>query len=314
MIHIWLTSFLKAENTGIISTAIANAEKLPQHGQENMSLLHQQISTKRSPASTQFTFTCDSQVPGSLAWPGSDRRAAIPAQQTPGRPGNENWQRGSQAAQPNHISPAGSQATETVQKEGAAKNGTNAQNQPAPAQKTSRRSAAKEYAAAAKARRRETLLYNRRHPPKPEEIWICHFCEYESIFGQPPEALVRQYEIADRKQRQLEQQRRAQWERMKKGKHKGKKHSKLPAKTSNSTQDPNQASGIQDGPSNSNYSQGTQSEEGYCEEGDEEDYDEDYDPDDEIPPLGDELGHIVQQGNIPVPPAGDPSPCVEGGT
>ncbi|KAK0633243.1 hypothetical protein B0T14DRAFT_533482 [Immersiella caudata] len=278
----WASS--AAENTGIISTAIANAEKLPQHGQENMSLLHQPLSTKRSPASTQFTFTCDSQVPGSLAWPGSDRRPTIPGvQQTSGRPANETWQRGNQAAPTGQNSPSGSQAPDSVQKEGVTKNGTSAQNQAGAAQKTSRRSAAKEYAAAAKARRRETLLYNRRHPPKPEEIWICDFCEYEAIFGRPPEALVRQYEIADRKQRQLEQQRRAQWERMKKGKHKGKKHSKLPTKASNQAQDSHQTADIHGGPPNSNYSQGTQSEEGYCEE-DEYD-DEEYDPDDEIPPL-----------------------------
>ncbi|KAG7291717.1 hypothetical protein NEMBOFW57_001736 [Staphylotrichum longicolle] len=107
----------------------------------------------------------------------------------------------------------------------------------APARKTSRRSATKEYLAAAKARRRETELYNKRHPPKSEDFWICHFCEYEWIFGHPPEALARAYEIKERKQRQVEEQRRAQWERMKKGKHKGKKNSKLPAKNSTAAQD-----------------------------------------------------------------------------
>jgi hypothetical protein len=278
-----------------------------------MSLLHQPLSTKRSPASTQFTFTCGSQVPGSLAWPGSDRRTTAPGvQRTPSRPGNESWQRGNQAVPTGQNSPSESQVPESGHGEGVTKNGPGAQNQAGTTQKTSRRSAAKEYAAAAKARRRETLLYNRRHPPKPEEIWICDFCEYEAIFGRPPEALVRQYEIADRKQRQLEQQRRVQWERMKKGKHKGKKHSKLPAKASNQAQDPHQAAGTHGGPINSNYSQGTQSEEGYCEE--EEYDDEDYDPDDEIPPLESDLGDVVQQDIIPAPPMGDPSPHAESGT
>ena len=57
--------------TGIISNAIANAGKHPPQGQENVSLLQQHSSvTKPMPASTQFTFTCDSQVPGTLQWPG----------------------------------------------------------------------------------------------------------------------------------------------------------------------------------------------------------------------------------------------------
>ncbi|KAK0655927.1 hypothetical protein B0T16DRAFT_319671 [Cercophora newfieldiana] len=299
-----------AENTGVIATAIANAEKLPQHGQENMSLLHHQTAAKPSP-STQFTFTCDSQVPGSLAWPGSDRKGPISSsQQTHGRPTNENWSRGNQAAQIGHTPPT-SQAPEAVQKEAPGNHSASSQTQPASTQ-SPRRSAAKEYAAAAKARRRETLLYNRRHPPKPEEIWICHFCEYESIFGRPPEALVRQYEINDRKQRQLEQQRRAQWERMKKGKHKGKKHSKLPAKTSSQAQEPHQAAGVDGGQANSNYSQCTQSEEGYCEE---EDYDEeDYEPDDEIPPLEDDLGDLPRQDHLSASPIGNLSPHSGGGS
>ena len=133
--------------------------------------------------------------------------------------------------------------------------------------------------AAAKARRRETQLYNRRHPPKPEEVWICHFCEYEAIFGRPPEALVRQYEIKERKQRQLEQQRRAQWERMKKGKHKGKKSSKLPAKHGNTAQDAHHSVDSREA-SGTHYDDGTQEEEYYDDEYYE---DEDYDAEDEVP-------------------------------
>jgi hypothetical protein len=130
------------------------------------------------------------------------------------------------------------QSADAAAKEAPTRAGAGGQNQhAAPPPKASRRSATKEYLAAAKARRRETQLYNKRHPPKPEDMWVCHFCEYEWIFGHPPEALVRAYEIKERKQRQLEEQRRAQWERMKKGKHKGRKNSKLPAKNSNAAQD-----------------------------------------------------------------------------
>ncbi|KAI0867943.1 hypothetical protein GGS24DRAFT_245594 [Hypoxylon argillaceum] len=61
-----------AENSGIISTAMASVEKLPvPTGQENISLLQQQIPTKPIPrSSTQFTFTFGSQNP--VSWPGSD--------------------------------------------------------------------------------------------------------------------------------------------------------------------------------------------------------------------------------------------------
>jgi hypothetical protein len=42
---------------------------------------------------------------------------------------------------------------------------------------------------------------NLEHPPAPVDVWICESCEYESIFGEPPHALIRQYEIKDRKER-----------------------------------------------------------------------------------------------------------------
>lgn len=272
-----------------------------------MSLLQQQLSAKRSPATTQFTFTCDSQVPGTFAWPGSDRRGGVQTHLPPtGRLADENWSRGPQAAQVSQ-SAAPPQTADIVPQ--SSNPITSGQNQAAATQKSSRRSAAKEYMAAAKARRRQTQLYNKRHPPKPEEIWICHFCEYESIFGHPPEALVRQYEIKDRKQRQLEQQRRAQWERMKKGKHKGKKNGKLPAKVNNAAQDPQQPTGTHGAPMNSNYSQGTQSEEYY----DDEDYyeDEDYEPEDEIPLEGG-VEVAERQDNLPILSGGGGSPPTSG--
>ncbi|GAB1311817.1 hypothetical protein MFIFM68171_02027 [Madurella fahalii] len=269
------------ECTGIISNAIANAEKLPPHqGQENISLLHQQPSVKRSPASTQFTFTCDSQVPGALAWPNTERRIAmqLPQESAAASQGKENWPRAPHATQAGQVPPATGQAVNMGPEESSPSRGAvNAPNQPAPAQKSSRRSIVNPYTAAAKARRRETQLANRRKPPKPEDIWICEFCEYEAIFGSPPEALVRQYEIKDRKQRQLEQQRKAQLERMKKGKHRGKK--KLPAKSSNAAQDAHHAVDSRDASVNP-YGRGTQGEEYYDDEYYE---DEEYDPEDEIP-------------------------------
>ena len=63
---------LDYEASGIISNAIANAEKSPALGQENTASLLQQQSktTKPALAASQFTFSCESQVPGSIQWPG----------------------------------------------------------------------------------------------------------------------------------------------------------------------------------------------------------------------------------------------------
>lgn len=192
--------------------------------------------------------------------------------------GKENWTHTSQSAQTGHAASATPQAADAT-KEAPSRSGTGGQSQhTAPTQKTSRRSATKEYLAAARARRRETQLYNRRHPPKPEDMWICHFCEYEWIFGHPPEALVRAYEIKERKQRQLEEQRRAQWERMKKGKHKGRKNSKLPAKNSHVAHDSHHHGdgGVVNG---GHYDHGDQGDEYYDDEYYE---DEDYDAEEEV--------------------------------
>lgn len=89
--------------------------------------------------------------------------------------------------------------------------------------------------------------------------------------------------MKDRKQRRLEQQRKAQWERLKKGKHKGKKNSKLPAKTNDAVHESHPGIGPHDGAMNSNYSQGTQSDEYYDED---EEYDDRDDAPDEDPPGG----------------------------
>ncbi len=274
-----------------------------------MSLLQQQLSAKRSPASTQFTFTCDSQFTGAMQWPDADGRPAITGHQPPPtRVVNETWPRSAQSAQVAQPPPALPQATEAGLKDMPSKGGTNEQSPPAEAPRRRRRSAAKEYAAAANARRAERQRLNQLNPPKPEDIWICHFCEYEAIFGRPPVALVRAYEIKDRKQRLQQQERRAQWERMKKGKHKGKKPSKSSAKHSNAAQDTHHSAGTRGAPMNDNYSQGTQSENYY----DDEDYEgDDCDVEEEVPLDGvsEVNGH---REAVPVPRASG-TPAQDGG-
>lgn len=58
--------------------------------------------------------------------------------------------------------------------------------------------------------------------PNPNgEIWVCEFCEYESIFGERPEALLRQYDLKERRERRrLREKQRL----LDKAKQKGKKN------------------------------------------------------------------------------------------
>jgi hypothetical protein len=89
------------------------------------------------------------------------------------------------------------------------------------------------YALAARQRKLQQEYNNLQHPPAPEEVWICEFCEYESIFGQPPHALIRQYEIKDRKERRKLAEKRRLLEKAKLKGRKGKKQTKNAAKAAN---------------------------------------------------------------------------------
>lgn len=155
--------------------------------------------------------------------------------------------------------------------------------QPTPPKKNRRRTAGKEYLIAARERRQQQEYLRAHHPPNPEDIWICEFCEYERIFGTPPEALIRQYEIKDRRARKQEADRRRLLEKAKMKGRKGKKGNKTAAKTVPTAQDrqpqhqqPQQA--VPMNPSQS-QSQGTQSEDFY-----EDEYDDEYAHDDPHPP------------------------------
>lgn len=78
-----------------------------------------------------------------------------------------------------------------------------------------RRPTGREYLIAARERKERQQLQNYHHPPSPEDRWICEFCEYERIFGEPPKALIRQYEIKDRALRKQEAERRRLLEKAK---------------------------------------------------------------------------------------------------
>jgi len=237
--------------------------------------------SKLGPLTSRFTFTLP-EIATSLTFPGHDvvKTNMQRYQTSGGRLANNSWHRVSQTT-PTGQRAAAARTVDATSKDTLSKAGVAGQGGPSATHKASRRSVAREYLAAARARRKETLEHNRRHPPDVDQIWICHFCEYEAIFGHPPEALVRQYEIKERKQRQLEQQRRAQWERLKKGKNKGKKSSKVPTKTADAGHEAQAAAENHGSVMNSSYSQGTQSDEYY----EEEDYEDDeYEPDEDIHP------------------------------
>lgn len=86
------------------------------------------------------------------------------------------------------------------------------------------------YALAARQRKIQQQYTNIHHPPALEDIWICEFCEYESIFGRPPEALIRQYEIKDRKERKRLAEKKRLLEKAKMKGRKTKKATKNAAK------------------------------------------------------------------------------------
>ncbi|EXJ62372.1 hypothetical protein A1O7_02806 [Cladophialophora yegresii CBS 114405] len=220
--------FGKAEETkdqGIISTAIAKATALlPKplgKGQEHVGVLDQEA--KQAHNNSQFTFTCEADAKGvtfpeqSLYSPGYTQR------NNPTHP---------TAAEKGNIQPSQNTANATVSVAQPAPAAPVAQNANAQGKKPRRRRG-DVYALAARQRKLQQEYNNLQHPPAPEDIWICEFCEYESIFGQPPHALIRQYEIKDRKERRRLAEKRRLLEKAKLKGRKGKKQTKNAAKAAN---------------------------------------------------------------------------------
>ncbi|TWU74404.1 hypothetical protein ED733_002978 [Metarhizium rileyi] len=191
------------DSGGIISSAIANAGMLPPQGQENVSLLQQHSFTPKSaPASAQFTFTCDAQVSGTVQWPGNASRDTM-ATHGFGIQSNANIN----SSTNNDIPQA-------------------ATNRPQ-SQKQTRRQLDRELRMAARHRRQTAAETFYQHPPKTEDMWICEFCEYERIFGEAPKALIRSFEIKDRRQRREEAERKRLLEKAKAKSRKSRKSNKI---------------------------------------------------------------------------------------
>ena len=246
-----------------------------------MSLL-EQPSKRSGSAKTQFTFTCESDSAKSMVWP--DAHSPTPSTGLYDEASRNSRLRASQndrdfATHGTQTSPnmAGQHGQPTPQQPGV--------NQQAPQQERKpRRSLKKQYAMAARDRRLRQEYTNYHHPPKEEDVWICEFCEYESIFGEPPRALIRQYESKDRLERKRLAEKRRLLEKAKMKGRKGKKSNKNAAKHANAAaqaQQPTQKQRYDQQPVDSVplHHQGTQSDEYVLD-----DYDEDPMPVPDLPP------------------------------
>lgn len=204
---------------GIISAAIANAAasfSSTPRGSSNVSMLEQQTTT---PTKTQFTFTCESDSSKGMALqPQSPYRTHRSPNSLP-PPGQNQRGFSTQGTQtsPKIASQMDQQGKSQQRAPGA---------EPATAGKKKKRSPGSIYALAARQRKIQQQYSNLHHPPSMEDLWICEFCEYESIFGRPPEALIRQYEIKDRKERKRLAEKKRLLEKAKMKGRKGKKATK----------------------------------------------------------------------------------------
>ncbi|QDS69566.1 hypothetical protein FKW77_008057 [Venturia effusa] len=212
---------------GIISAAIANAQQTPTtptKGQENISLLQQH--TKSPQSTSDFTFT-----------PEGDNRPVWPVHQMPGafesspqslRQGEGPGYRRNGVPQGTQTSPNMNGGTHPIQNPNQTQGQASAGAQPpppplSPKSKKKRRNRALQMAARKRKVQQEYKNYH--NPPQRGEITICEFCEYEAIFGTPPVALIRQYEIKDRKERKRLAERQRLLEKAKMKGRKGKKGS-----------------------------------------------------------------------------------------
>ena len=181
-------------------------------------MLDQQAKTP--PANSQFTFTCEADAKGvtfpeqSLYSPGYSQRGSNLVPPPNGAHGQKLAT--TQGTQTSPNLPQNQQQAQTNQQPA----GASAQG------KKPRRRRGDVYALAARQRKLQQEYSNIQRPPAHEDVWICEFCEYESIFGQPPHALIRQYEIKDRKERRRLAEKRRLLEKAKLKGRKGKKQTK----------------------------------------------------------------------------------------
>lgn len=201
-----------------------------------MGLFDQQLSKKSTSTKTQFTFTCESDSAKGIIWPGLHSHPSSALYQTVAAP---NITSAHSTQHHRGVSTQGTQTspsiTDQINQPISQQNQAGVDSQSPQHSRKPRRPPAKQYALAARQRRLRQDYNNYHHPPSSEDIWICEFCEYESIFGSPPAALVRQYEIKDRRERRRLAEKRRLLEKAKMKGRKGKKGNKNAAKNVNAT-------------------------------------------------------------------------------
>ncbi|KAI9890816.1 MAG: hypothetical protein M1814_003600 [Vezdaea aestivalis] len=193
-------------NQGIISAAMAAGEKASSisKGQENTSLLQQQSSKTK----TQFTFTSTD-----VTWPGA----------THGLPSTMSSQHKLHRDPSKGVDAGSQQSPNLASGHQPPNNYDNPSGSGVPPPRKTRRSPVKEYELAARHRRLQQEYNNFNNRPSKEDIYICAFCEYHSIFGTPPLALIRGYEKKDRQERIRAEEKRRLLEKAKANARKGKK-------------------------------------------------------------------------------------------
>ena len=177
-----------------------------------------------TPTRTQFTFTCESDSSKGMALHAQNSYAS--QQRSPiAQPQSGYGMRGfsTQGTQTSPTAAAQMIQQPATQQQQQQPHPTAASAELPPPERKKKRSPGSIYALAARQRKIQQQYANLHHPPRLEDVWICEFCEYESIFGRPPEALIRQYEVKDRKERKrLAEKKRL----LEKAKMKGRKHKK----------------------------------------------------------------------------------------
>jgi hypothetical protein len=202
----------------IIAQAIASAQKveLPApNGDDDTSLLEAAFNKRlsiqeREYQKSNFTFTCEPPS-DKLVWPGQTNMSS-PNNYPPDADANPR-----RPAPPPNAAPGSSTQTPQLQ-QGQAQQGQ----QPKPRPRRPDRV----YELAARRRRLQQEYVNLHHPPRREDIWICEFCEYEAIYGEAPKALIRSYEVKDRRETKRQEERRRLLEKAKIKGRKGKKGTK----------------------------------------------------------------------------------------
>ncbi|THZ18080.1 hypothetical protein D6C91_05655 [Aureobasidium pullulans] len=247
-----------SSENGIISQAIANAHQDQDQEapttpiKQNTESLLARSPTQTSTPQTQFTFTCESDSSNKMLWP----QHPPPAPRSP----LANHSATRQQQQPTYANPPPPPQQPP---------------QSAPPKKTRPRRPSKEFAMQERQRRLQQEYTNYHSRPAKDDMWICEFCEYEDIWGERPEALIRQYEIKDRKERQKAEERRRLLEKAKQKNRKGKKNM---AKGKQAPQQPQNGAG-QNYPDENTPLEGDGRQEEYEDDG----YDDGYDQQDQPP-------------------------------